>query len=205
MRALPRLLLRRPLVTVVAVFVLVGLAASVGGRVPGVLARNGGDPFIDASSKVARTDVVIERSSGASAHLALIALIDLDTAGADRVGGVVDALRRHPRDITAIAAPLDAKGRIDPTSPLLSKDGTQALVTARTPLGVDQVAAGVRVRQSIPAMEGVQWGGGSLVTDTINQQVEDDLGRAESIALPLLLLVAIFVFRSFLGGVLPLL
>lgn len=205
MRLLPRLLLRRPLITVVVVFVLVGLAASIGGRVPGVLARHGGDPFIDAQSKVARTNDVIERASGASPNFALIALVDLDAAGADRVNGVVDALRQHPREVTGIQAPLDRQGRIDPTSPLLSKDGTRALVTARTPIGVEQVAAGVRVHRAIPPMEGVQWGGGSLVTQTINEQIERDLGRAESIALPVLLLVAIFVFRSLLGGVLPLL
>ncbi|MCW2949354.1 MAG: Integral rane protein, partial [Thermoleophilia bacterium] len=200
-----RLIAGRPLVTVVVVLAIVASAATVGGRVPRELAKHGGDPFIDQSSPVARTNAALEHASHASASLGLIALVKLGDGGADRVDTVVARLREQRAEVAAVQAPLRASGELDPTSPLLSDDGRYALVTARIPTDVDLVAGGVRAHDMLGHIPGVKWGGASLVTSAINDQVEHDLRRAETIALPLLLIVSIFVFRSLIAGALPLL
>jgi len=51
---------------------------------------------------------------------------------------------------------------------------------------------------------GVLVGGATLIGEEFNQQVKDDLRRAELIALPLLLLVGFMVFRSAVAALLPL-
>jgi RND superfamily putative drug exporter len=91
---------------------------------------------------------------------------------------------------------------------LRSRDGRQALITARI-TGSD-LAAADRSAQLAAAYDGrhgsalVRTGGPAAVADQARRAISDDLTRAELIALPLTLLVLVFVFGSAVTALLPL-
>jgi putative drug exporter of the RND superfamily len=91
---------------------------------------------------------------------------------------------------------------------LRSRDGRQALITART-TGSD-LAAADRAAQLAASYDGrhgsalVRTGGSAAVANQAQRAISDDLTRAELIALPLTLLVLVFVFGSVVTALLPL-
>ena len=54
-------------------------------------------------------------------------------------------------------------------------------------------------------MRGVEMGGTALATVQVNRQIQHDLTRAEEIAFPILFLLALWVFRSVVAALLPIL
>ena len=91
---------------------------------------------------------------------------------------------------------------------LRSTNGTYALVLGRV-LG-DEDAVLKRAKELEPLFTGttggvrIQTGGAAQATVDINGQVTEDLGRAESIAIPLTLALLVLVFGSLVAGLLPL-
>jgi RND superfamily putative drug exporter len=91
---------------------------------------------------------------------------------------------------------------------LKSTDGSQALVLGRITgddEGLDERAAaltGAYARDD--ATLRVQVGGQAQVFREVGEQVESDLARAESIAVPITLLLLVLVFASAVAGALPL-
>ena len=88
-------------------------------------------------------------------------------------------------------------------------DGTRALVLARIDGSDDAVKAGVeQVRDELTGRQGtltVALGGREAVFDEVGTQVERDLGRAESIAIPITLVLLVLVFGTLVAAFLPLL
>ena len=63
---------------------------------------------------------------------------------------------------------------------------------------------GGRVNDRLAAIGDVAMGGTALATTQVNHQVQHDLTFAEEIAFPLLFLLALWVFRSVVAALLPL-
>ncbi|MCU1372406.1 MAG: Integral rane protein [Ilumatobacteraceae bacterium] len=95
-------------------------------------------------------------------------------------------------------------------NPLASTDGTRALVLGRFPdSGDEMITISDRVIEDYTRAEpdapiSVQVGGLGPVFAQVNKTIEDDLVRAEMIALPITLLLLLFIFRGVVAAVVPL-
>lgn len=90
-------------------------------------------------------------------------------------------------------------------SSAVTKDGRSAIVYART---VPHAADSDLAEQAIDALAGdnqVKLGGALVAQHYISSTVSHDLERSELIAFPLLFLISLFVFRSLIAALLPLL
>ena len=90
--------------------------------------------------------------------------------------------------------------------PIRSKDGKEALVAAYARAGMSQHAwrdAAVRVDARLAALDGIAVGGAALATVQVTRQIQDDLTFAEELAFPVLFLLALWVFRSLVAALLP--
>ena len=61
-----------------------------------------------------------------------------------------------------------------------------------------------RVQPRLERIPGVTVGGGELAGEQVGEQVSEDIARAELLAFPILFLLSLFVFRSFVAALLPL-
>ncbi|GMA95837.1 hypothetical protein GCM10025881_26610 [Pseudolysinimonas kribbensis] len=127
----------------------------------------------------------------------------------DRLGPLPHVAYTDPLAIPA----LPDGSRAPQLAPLFSKDGRGVLLTASisehpstaAKLRVRHVLeqARDRIRDAFPHST-VEVGGGSLLTDSLQGTSENDLRRGETVALPVALLVMLFVFGGFLAAGLPL-
>lgn len=92
---------------------------------------------------------------------------------------------------------------------LRAKDGGQALITAR--IAGDEDAVDAALERILPRYEGrhgaveVRVGGPAAVRHASQEVIEEDLVRAEMIALPVTLVLLVLVFGSVVAALLPLL
>jgi RND superfamily putative drug exporter len=196
---------RRRLVLVLAV-VLVALAGAYGGGAAKELSVGG---FEDPSSESSEASRLLEDEFGTGGpNLVLLvsaeegsvddpAVAEAGTALTDRLAaeeGVVDVVSYWT---LANAAPLRSEG------------GDRALVVARIAGDPDQVSE--RIEELAPEygrpIDGATVGVGGFAETfrQVGETIEQDLTRAELIALPITLLLLLFVFRSVVAAVLPLL
>ena len=171
-----------------AVFAIVG--AAIGLQTPKLLGRGSND-FVAQGSESIRAERAVEAASGISAVPQVLVLVRRPTA--ERLARVVAAIRSEP------AVPVVAP-------PLRSLDGGSALVTAYGKAGLSQRIwreAAQRVDERLTAVDGVAMGGTALATTQVNRQVQDDLAFAEKIAFPLLFVLGLWVFRSLVAALLP--
>ncbi len=87
----------------------------------------------------------------------------------------------------------------------VSKDGAKTYVVAVYKSHGDPDATTEHLREKLAEVDGVQVGGFGPAYQQVNEQVESDLVKAELIAFPLLFLVSLWVFRSAVAALLPLL
>jgi RND superfamily putative drug exporter len=154
-------------------------------------------------------------------HLADDALLDTFGTGVPNLVLLVTAATGTVDDLaaegTALATELAAQDDVaDVVSywtlgnapPLRSEDGTQALVLARVEGDEDEV--GDRIEELSPAFArdggrfDVTVGGYAEVFRQVGQATEDDLLRAEMIAIPITIVLLLLVFRSVVAAALPL-
>ena len=172
-----------------AVFAVVG--AAFGLETPRLLGR-GVNEFVAGGSESVRAETAVQRASGLSAAPEVLVLVRRPTAA--RVRRVQSVLRGEP------SFPVPAK-------PLLSRDRSEAIVPAYARATVSEHAwslAAERVARQLRAMPGVAVGGPAIAITQVNDQVEHDLTHAEELAFPLLFLLALWVFRSLVAALLPL-
>ncbi len=163
----------------------------VGARTPHVLGRGSND-FVAKGSESLQAEAAVERASGLSATPQVLVLVRRPTQ--ERLARVAALVRSEP--VFPVVAP-----------PLLSSDGQEAIVSAYARSGISQRLwreAARRVQSRVAAVPGTAVGGTSLATSQVNRQVEHDLTRAEKIAFPILFLLALWVFRSVVAALLPL-
>ncbi|WP_028797551.1 MMPL family transporter [Streptomyces purpureus] len=199
-----RLVTARPRLSLLVALVLTALAVLAGGGVGDRLAA-GGWEAPDAESAYATK--VLEREFPAS-QPNLLLLIDAGRAGVDDPAVAAEARRLGERlgaedGVTGVGS-YWATG----APALRSKDGSQALIAARIE-GDEKTAAEVLTRIS-PAYRGthgpvrVTVGGPVAVQHEMETVIQEDLLRAELIALPVTLLLLVMVFGSAVAALLPL-
>ncbi|WP_329037404.1 MMPL family transporter [Streptomyces sp. NBC_00178] len=195
--ARPRLALLAALViTVLAVFAGSGVADRMG---------SGGWEAPDAESTYA-TAVLEREFPGSQPNLLL--LLDSGTASVDDPAVAAEAERLTERlsaepGISGVGSYWRTK------SPALrSEDGHEAVVAAR--IEGDEKAAGEILDRTAPALRGthgpveVSVGGPLAVRHEMQSTIQEDLLRAELIALPVTLVLLIMVFGSAIAALLPL-
>ncbi|CAM5523147.1 MMPL family transporter [Streptomyces tanashiensis] len=199
-----RFVTARPRLTLLVALVLTALAVLAGG---GVADRMGSGGWEDPAAESTYATEALERQFPGSQPNVLL-LVDAGAAGVDAPAVAAEARR--------LAERLDAEPGVDGVgsywstgSPALrSEDGRQAVIAARI-AGEEKDAAAVLDRIA-PTYRGdhgpveVSLGGGLAVRHEMQTVIQEDLLRAELIALPLTLVLLVMVFGSAVAALLPL-
>jgi putative drug exporter of the RND superfamily len=194
---------RRPVLVASVMFVFI--AAAIGTGAFGVL-KGGGfdDPSSESSRAADALDDVFDTGDPNVVLLVRSATGSVDDPVAVRAGAAVTKRLGRIPDVADVAS-YWTLGR---PSALRNQDGDEALVVGRITAEDDEANETlVDIRKELGGDEGVldvSVGGPAAVNEEIRTTVESSLGRAEMIALPLTLLLLVFVFRSVLGAALPL-
>ena len=175
--------------TVVGLLVSVVLGAPVAG-----LLNSDSDSFSDTSSESARATELLEDAAGVAPTPGMVVLLDNDVDGVERQARAV--LEEHP-----------AVGRVDggATPATTSTDGSRSFLAVTFAADADADTAAEHLKDEVSRIDGVAVGGEIPAYQEVNENVESDLVTAELIAFPLLFLVALWVFRSAVAALLPLL
>lgn len=199
-----RFVTARPRLTLLVALVLTALAVLAGG---GVADRMGSGGWEDpAAESTYATEALARQFPGSQPNLIL--LVDAGAAGADAPAVAAQARK--------LAERLDAEPGVDGVgsywstgSPALrSEDGRKAVIAARI-AGEEKDAAAVldRIAPEYRGTHGpveVSLGGGLAVRHEMQTVIQEDLLRAELIALPLTLVLLVMVFGSAVAALLPL-
>jgi RND superfamily putative drug exporter len=200
---------RRVLAAAAGLFLL---AVALGAPVTGMLGSSGRD-FQDPASPYERANTAITRATGADSYNEVIALLRAPTPIAVRAPSA--------RAVANVAALLAAQrgfrsppaAAITRSSPLLSRDRRETLVTATYADATDATDAVAHVQSALArpgtkaklAGMSVRFGGYALINKELNERTTSDLARAELLGLPLLLLLSFWFFRGLLAALLPIL
>ncbi len=182
---------RRVLGVTVLFFVIAGV---LGGPVAGLL-NSDNDSFSDTGAASAKAIEQIEQAAGQDASPSLIALVDVDDKAAI---AETTKILSDPSVAQVVGGPEMGKQ-------FVSKDGSQTYFAAIYKSGVDSDKTTEHLRDELGRVDGVQVGGFGPAYQEVNEHVESDLVTAELIAFPLLFLVSLWVFRSAVAALLPLL
>ena len=186
----------RPRRSLLALLLLVGVAAALGGPVFTALQDDGGFVAADAESVLAVEQ--LERATGTGATPAIIALVPTPTAergdlvAVERALGALDGVAA-----TASVASTDDTG-------LVSRDGRTAAVALTLRADADEDAVLGAVERTVADRPGVLLGGPLVANTQVSEQIKQDLGRAELLAFPLLLLLSFVFFRGRRPATMPL-
>jgi putative drug exporter of the RND superfamily len=180
-------------------------AAVLGGGVASRLSSGG---FDDPASESSRATDTIKRDFGKQQpDLVLLVTAKRGTVDDAEVGAAAEALAGRLAAEKSVARSVSYWGAGNPP-PLRSKDGRQALVLASLHGDEDQVLDSARDLSPRYTRDDaaitVRVGGFSEIFRQVNQQVEEDLLRAELIAFPITLLLMVLVFGSVVAAGLPL-
>lgn len=191
-RRAPAVLVLTAVATVLASFG----AVSLGGKL-----SSGG--FDAPGSESMRARDVVERASGVSPGAGLVVLVNSPAGpGAPstraRVARVAAVLRGDP-EIARVVGPYQPDGRAQ-----VARDGSSVFVQGQFAPGGDdaRIDAARRVRDALAGEPGVRVGGAAAVAEEVTSFVAHDLTRAELIALPVLFLLALWVFRGAVAALL---
>jgi putative drug exporter of the RND superfamily len=199
-------IVRRPRLVLAAALLLLAAAGIYGG---GVVSSLVGGGFEDPSSESVQAGDVLDTTFG-QGEPNLILLAEARSGSVDDPAAVSAG--------EALTARLDAEPNVEQAvsywtlgkvRPLRSTDGDTAMVLARVD-GDDPSEAAERASEIAETIVGddgtlaVTAGGSAIVDEQISATVESDLARAEAIALPITLLLMVFVFGTIVAAVLPL-
>ncbi|MCU0314355.1 MAG: MMPL family transporter, partial [Solirubrobacteraceae bacterium] len=176
-------------------------AGLLGGPVAGLLAS--GDGPVVAGSSSQRADALVEQATGAGAGPGVVALVAppggvASPQGRAAVAGVQRTLAADP-DLRDVQAPRRAAG-----DPRVSRDGAAAIVTARVRAGAPEDELAARLTTAFADRDDVTLGGGAIAGEQIGEQAGSDLATAETLAFPVLALLAFLLFGSVRSALVPL-
>jgi uncharacterized membrane protein YdfJ with MMPL/SSD domain len=198
---------RRVLLLAGAVFLV---AAAVGAPVVSIL-KSENSEFQAHNAQNQQVLRAIEHATGQSPEYGVVAFVpasaDVRThpaaaAEGRRVAGLLSARPGFQR-----ALYYGGSGGVGSNShlpALVSRDGRSTLVLAAFASQDRSAAAVAHVTRSL-AGGGVLFGGNDITYHEINERTASDLKRAETLALPILLLLSFWVFRGLIAAALPLL
>jgi uncharacterized membrane protein YdfJ with MMPL/SSD domain len=197
--ALANLAQGRPKRIVVLAFLVALAAGALGGSVAD---RMGPYEADDPATEAVRANDLIKRG-GVNPGTDVVALLRTEqgvrsAAGQAAVERLASELRRDP-----------AVGRVvtyrQGGPDMVSKDGRSTYLTASFKTSVDASDSADRLSAELVGMPGVTLGGGEVAERQVNEQVSEDLARAEMLAFPLLFLLSFVFFRSLVAALLPVL
>ncbi|MDX2295175.1 MULTISPECIES: MMPL family transporter [Streptomyces] len=199
-----RFVTARPRLTLLVALVLTALAVLAGG---GVADRMGSGGWEDPAAESSYATAALEREfPGSQPNLLL--LVDAGKAGVDDPAVAAEARRLTER----LAAEPGVEGVgsywAGGSPALRSEDGSEAVVAAR--IAGEEKEAGALLDRIAPAYRGthgpveVTLGGGLAVRHEMQTIIQEDLLRAELIALPVTLVLLVMVFGSAVAALLPL-
>ena len=178
--------------SLLAVLLFVVVAALFGGPVAGALDSSGGFAASGADSTAAYER--LEAAAGQEPSPGIVLILETPggpAASTDRVGEVTAQLESVP-GIATVTSPTTTRG-----SPgLISRDGTQAMVLGTLAADADGEAVAEGVLDRFADTDDVTVGGGEVAGLQIGATVEEDLARAETLALPILVLLSLIFFRG---------
>ncbi|KPH99730.1 MMPL domain protein [Actinobacteria bacterium OK006] len=201
---LAELAIRRSRLVLVIAVVAVALMGVLGA---GAFAKLRGGGFDDPASPSTRAAKVIDEKFGGETNLVLLVQAPdsrVDTPAATRSGQTLVAELKKEKELTNVVSYWDT-GSPD----LRSRDGREAMVLAH--VTGDETQQRENAKKILDTYTGthqgaltVQAGGGAAVGHDLSKQVVDDLVLAETIAIPLTLVLLLFVFGSVVAALLPL-
>ncbi|WP_404191445.1 MMPL family transporter [Streptomyces tauricus] len=203
--SLARLACRRSGLVLYLSGVLLVVAGALGGSVLQELSAGG---FVDESTESARTSKAMDDRFGAGAP-DLVLLVS-DERGVDSPAVAAAGARLTTRVAgepgVEQAVSYWSLGRAEP---LRGKNGRQALVMARLSGDEDRVQDTFerlenRYRHTPQGLD-VRVGGNALADKEMSETTEKDLLKIEAVTFPVLLVVMLFVFRSVVAALVPLL
>ncbi|HEV2795976.1 MAG TPA: MMPL family transporter [Nocardioides sp.] len=164
-----------------AVLLFVVVAGVFGGPVAGALDSEGGFAPEDSDSALALER--IEDATGVQPSPGILVLVDTPGGDDARVGGALTELEGVDGVASVVAAGV-------------AQDGSSALLAASVDGAVEEEAVAQEVVETFAGTDGVTVGGPAVMGLQLGEQVESDLSRAELMALPILVLLSILVFRG---------
>ncbi|MBC2906133.1 MMPL family transporter [Streptomyces cupreus] len=199
-----RFVTARPRLSLLAALVLTALAVLAGG---GVADRLGSGGWQDPAAESTYATEALEREFPDS-QPNLLLLVDAGSASVDDPAVAAEANRltaelAGEKGVTGVGSYWRS-----PSPALRAEDGRQALITAR--LTGDETAMGETLDRIAPELRGthgpveVAIGGRIAVQHEMQKIIQEDLTRAEVIALPVTLVLLVMVFGSAVAALLPL-
>ena len=191
---------RRARLVLVAAALVLAAAAVVG---VGAFGKLQGGGFEDPGSESSRADDVLVQKFGGQSDLVLLA----DAGGpVDQAAAAGLRLTQRLTDEPGLSGVASYWTTKAPS--MRSEDGTKALVVASIGGDVDQRREVTdRIKDTYGGSHDgltIDVGGESGVFRDVNTQVREDLAVAESIAIPIILLLLLVAFRSLVAALLPL-
>ena len=183
---------RRVLAFAVIIFALAG---ALGPPVAGLLS-NGNDSFLNPDSSSIRATDRIEKVTGQDAVPSIVAVMKTDDALA--IAAAASTLRAEKNVAQVVGGAGMGKD-------FVSADGTKTYLAAYYRSGASVETTTTQLSDELAKIPGVTIGGIGPAFEQVGAQVEKDLIKAEMLAFPLLFLVALWVFRSAVAALLPLL
>ncbi len=183
MTVLSSLTTQRPGRVLLAVLAFVLVAGALGGPVAGALRDSGGFTATDSNS--ARALDRVEAVTGKQAAPGIVLVATRDAAG---------ALRAELASVPGVASV---------TAPAPSRDGRSVSVAATLRANADEDRAVDVATKRFGDRKGVDLGGTLVANRQVGDSVSEDLGRAETLAFPVLFVLSLLFFRR-RAAVLPL-
>jgi RND superfamily putative drug exporter len=191
---------RRPWQLLALVLAITAIAAPLGIDVRDHLEPRGFDVAGSGSAKAREAIGRGSRTDPAGSVLALVRLsAPVATASSQhKLAAVESKLRRDP----AVAVVLDWRSAHNPA--MIGRDRRSTyLIAALRPLDdKQQEEAGTRLLASFADDPHVTLGGNPVANHEISKTIEDDLRKAELLAVPLIVLLSFFLFRGFVASLL---
>lgn len=179
------------------------LAAVIGGPIFGLLEAEGG--FTDSDSDSARAEARVEQVSGTEPNAAVIALL----APVSPVSS--GATQREIADLAAEIAAIPGVESVSSTADggpaaerFASTDGSSTYVAATLSTSADDDAVIEALDEQFGDRDDVTVGGSLLANEQLGEQISEDLGRAETLAFPILILLSFVFFRGARAALMPL-
>jgi RND superfamily putative drug exporter len=202
LRKLAYFIARRRILVLLSTFAFVGVAGAVGGPLATILTA-GSNSFEDPRSESVTARETLAAATGGNPEFTVTAIVEGDPRSAEgrrRLDEVVRSLKDDP----AVVEVFSYSSTRDPV--FVSKDGSKTYLVASLRLLTSKQERDVakRLLERFEDQPNVKLGGRLIANHQAGEVVREDLARAELIAFPLILLVALFVFRGVIAALMPL-
>jgi RND superfamily putative drug exporter len=204
LRRLGHALYRRRVLVLVLALVLLVVAGVLGQGAAGRLTAGG---FQDPSAQSSQARAVLDRFGTGTPNVVLVVTATNGNVDDPRVEAFAQQLLDELRAAPGVSEALSYWSTGKPP-PLRSKTGNRALVLGTIPGNEDKVKAvaaeiGPRFTRTTDVAK-VEVGGAGAVFVEVSKQAETDLKKAETLSLPITLLLLVFVFGGVVAASLPL-